>query len=846
MTDVDVQYNAAERRNSGFISYIAPLPPIDTFFQSHSDESNDQLHCSDDAAIKLQIMTPEGAVFGFNEITGTVEWSKHLKSPIAGVWKYHCKSLVKLDLSDSELVPDLNYRFSKNDNSNGQDRNSETPKSAKRPSMYLGSFNNMWYVQVFQSPMEMPTIHTPNLSYNHNMVFAQSKAAWVPYLATSPSRTPYLNQEKSVIPLDQTSNEEFSTALMPINEEISYPYDAGFSMPIAQHELHSFSSAGFYFSSDRPSYFDNNMRHITDESGDRNINFYDDSFLPNTETILAFVPVSLSYYWRQIAAITVSLALFFNLVIQAYNHIRKKYKRGRYDSKPEKVKREQSSNDELNSSISRAASGFNEYFTFLEKLGKGGFGQVYVARHKLDLQKYAIKRIELPRNVDSADKMRREVRALSRLNHAHIVRYYNSWEETQTQGSGDFLAPFNSIDSYTDEISRAPDNKCAEKVSIGHLFNCRVNSGSVFESEKPQVCISSIGSKGDDSGNSESMTTTTNHNFMGSYMETSADDLIKFEASNAAEKRSVNRQNSKAQGTDCNEENKSGVLDKESENVGATPSVLSGEIESGSVSKPAHKQECLKSYLYIQMELCRPNTLKDWLMDEMERDRNISLHIFHQIIQAVLYVHAAGQFHRDLKPSNIFFSEKEALVKVGDFGLVTASLEFSDESFYSERYLELRKSSSNEINGLQKSNSNSGTSLKHTSRVGTKIYMSPEQRKGQPYDNKVDIYALGLILYELLQPFSTESERIARLKAARSFDFPSFEASDVNAVYTAEDIELVKKMLSVNPDDRPSAQELAEHEILKSYKVPSPATRLQKLSMSKSRSSSNMESNSSN
>jgi eukaryotic translation initiation factor 2-alpha kinase 3 len=61
---------------------------------------------------------------------------------------------------------------------------------------------------------------------------------------------------------------------------------------------------------------------------------------------------------------------------------------------------------------------------------------------------------------------------------------------------------------------------------------------------------------------------------------------------------------------------------------------------------------------------------------------------------------------------------------------------------------------------------------RHTQQVGTQLYMSPEQVQGQPYNYKVDIYSLGLILFELLVQFATEMERIDVLKGLRAGKFP--------------------------------------------------------------------------
>jgi len=69
---------------------------------------------------------------------------------------------------------------------------------------------------------------------------------------------------------------------------------------------------------------------------------------------------------------------------------------------------------------------------------------------------------------------------------------------------------------------------------------------------------------------------------------------------------------------------------------------------------------------------------------------------------------------------------------------------------------------------------------KHTQRVGTSLYMSPEQSKGHPYNYKVDIFSLGLILFELLNFFNTETERFKVLEGIRNHKFPDNFQTDHN------------------------------------------------------------------
>lgn len=157
-------------------------------------------------------------------------------------------------------------------------------------------------------------------------------------------------------------------------------------------------------------------------------------------------------------------------------------------------------------------------------------------------------------------------------------------------------------------------------------------------------------------------------------------------------------------------------------------------------------------FLYIQMQLCRRESLRDWLKDHTNR-RCVQIRIiFEQIVSAVEYVHQKGLIHRDLKPSNIFFS-MEGEVKIGDFGLVTG--------------IEDRVLSCTNDKKITKEDEEM-----HTQAVGTQIYMSPEQLGGLNYNFKVDIYSLGVILFELLVPFYTAMERIKTLTDLRKNIFP--------------------------------------------------------------------------
>uniref|UniRef100_A0A182VRU4 non-specific serine/threonine protein kinase n=1 Tax=Anopheles minimus TaxID=112268 RepID=A0A182VRU4_9DIPT len=202
-------------------------------------------------------------------------------------------------------------------------------------------------------------------------------------------------------------------------------------------------------------------------------------------------------------------------------------------------------------------------------------------------------------------------------------------------------------------------------------------------------------------------------------------------------------------------------------------------------SKATSSAQSNKIYLYIQMQLCHKQSLKEWLcMNGFPARRDKIVPIFEQIVAGVEYVHLKGLIHRDLKPSNIFFS-LDGRIKIGDFGLVTDS---SDLQYDSE-------------NNMPTMGGN-----RHTRQVGTQLYMSPEQLKGLPYDYKVDIYSLGLILFELLVSFGTEMERICTLKNVRKSKFPD----DFEAEHQRE-FKLLTLMLSESPNKRPTTFGIKAH-----------------------------------
>ncbi|XP_009282062.1 PREDICTED: interferon-induced, double-stranded RNA-activated protein kinase [Aptenodytes forsteri] len=189
------------------------------------------------------------------------------------------------------------------------------------------------------------------------------------------------------------------------------------------------------------------------------------------------------------------------------------------------------------------------------------------------------------------------------------------------------------------------------------------------------------------------------------------------------------------------------------------------------VTYPDSRQESDKEIccLFIQMELCEQGTLANWIEKNREdrKYHQMAQNKFLQILKGVKYIHSEELIHRDLKPQNIFISHEDK-IKIGDFGLVT-----------SVTYGTL------------------------TENRGTKSYMAPEQC-GDRYGKEVDIYALGLIWFEILSTFTCH-EKATIWPEVREGKFPEHFTTRFPTKAP-----IIKKMLSRDSSGRYSASQILE------------------------------------
>ena len=144
-------------------------------------------------------------------------------------------------------------------------------------------------------------------------------------------------------------------------------------------------------------------------------------------------------------------------------------------------------------------------------------------------------------------------------------------------------------------------------------------------------------------------------------------------------------------------------------------------------------------YLFIQMELCQ-SSLKDYMEHRSSVNPKKSFHSFKQIINGLRYLHNKHIIHRDIKPSNILIMNNN--IKIGDFGMsINVKHNHSMPKYGSQDF-------------------------------GTYTYLAPETENNNEYSIYSDYYSLGIILFELLNQFSTDMEKYKLIQDLKRHSMP--------------------------------------------------------------------------
>jgi len=188
---------------------------------------------------------------------------------------------------------------------------------------------------------------------------------------------------------------------------------------------------------------------------------------------------------------------------------------------------------------------------------------------------------------------------------------------------------------------------------------------------------------------------------------------------------------------------------------------------------------------YIAMEFLDGEEM-DRLIENRRLSVQASIHIMRHVADALRHIHAQGIIHRDIKPGNIMvlrsaIDEKGNVdpkgVRLMDFGIAAGKVL---------------------------------TRLTITgARIGTPVYMSPEQAKGQRIDHRSDIYSLGIVFYESLTgqaPFQGGYESVIHQQI---YELPT-PPKQLNPEIPGPINDLIMRMLTKEADKRPGLEEVID------------------------------------
>ncbi|XP_057418030.1 serine/threonine-protein kinase ATG1t [Lotus japonicus] len=189
--------------------------------------------------------------------------------------------------------------------------------------------------------------------------------------------------------------------------------------------------------------------------------------------------------------------------------------------------------------------------------------------------------------------------------------------------------------------------------------------------------------------------------------------------------------------------------------------------------------------VYLVLEFCAGGNLASYIRCHGRVQQQTARNFMQQLGSGLKVLHSHGIIHRDLKPENILLSshQADAVLKIADFGLsrkITRPGEFVETV------------------------------------CGSPLYMAPEVLQFQRYDNKVDMWSVGAILFELLNgypPFNGRNnvQLLNNIRSCTSLPFSPLILSGLDP----DCLDICSRLLCLNPAERLSFDEFYWHSFLR-------------------------------
>ena len=637
--------------------------------------------------LEFHVIVPEGIICAYSKkAPNVILWKHQFNHPIVSVFRS--------DKDDKLYSVDL----FKNAHWLWDNRNDFYMKTSGNenlaPSLYLGMYNKQLYIQESELMKNSVQHH---VDIQQNLISDETNFPKIPFKPYPASSTALKLIEADYLFEDEEEGEKkdsFEVAQIDITSTKLSVLNA--SPYVNGNGFYFYTSKGYNKSAKCQN---KKSGRSTKEEDLVNITF------PNETGI---VVSSLWDYWKEVIVIALTTAIVVNFmlnnraqtkreVVFVERHIEIPVPMGKeameFEEEQMQKKKTEKMYQKMRSSSESTSAGvvgvgdsyssrFMNDFDVTQCLGKGGFGVVFEAKNKLDDCNYAIKRIILPSKQEHRDRVMREVKTLANCEHKNIVRYFQAWVEQPPCGwqeekdkellARDILSTSITIDSPSptneskafaihSELKTTNNKSTTDGSWIANILH---NDYQNFDKEFSKSNIIMNSTLADDSSSFIQFQASNNVSY------TNDDDIIFknssiTDADNGDDSFEIEFKNSTKDDTSLDDSHVISVNSNNNINTTASKKNDFKKTHRRPLSLDLSRRAMLskklnhisittnnsnKMYLYIQMQLCMKQSLKDWLRaNDLEMRNGKTYEIFDQIVSAVHYVHLKGMIHRDLK-----------------------------------------------------------------------------------------------------------------------------------------------------------------------------------------------------